>query len=288
MELLASMKRGGKAWSLYVFSSANAIRKYDIAELVELGIAWIWLGLESQSSGYQKLHGTDTLALTRDLQAHGICVLGSSIIGLEHHTPDTIQLDIDRAVEHDAVFHQFMLYTPMPGTPLHQDLDRAGRLLDGVDLADIHGQFQFNFRHAAISREQSKVWLDRAFTLDYERNGPSLYRLSRTMLQRWKRYARHPDSRVRARIATDAARLRQSYGAALWAMEVYLRRTNGAVAAQIRDVRLEIERELGGWSAVMNRTLGPVLLWTSRREARRHPRGRKLEPATFTERLNWT
>ena len=49
MELLELMKAGGQAWPLYVFSSANAIRKYDMRELVELGIEWVWLGLESPS-----------------------------------------------------------------------------------------------------------------------------------------------------------------------------------------------------------------------------------------------
>ncbi len=288
LELLECMKRGGKVWSMYVFSSANAIRKYKISQLVELGVDWIWLGLESSSSGYEKLNGTDTLALTRELQSHGICVLGSSIIGLEHQTPENIQFDIDRAVAHDAVFHQFMLYTPMPGTPLHETVASEGRLLDNVDIADIHGQYKFNFVHPAISRDQSKVFLDRAFTLDYERNGPSLFRLTRTMLARCRKYAAYPDARVRARIAADAAKLRGGYGASLWAMENYLRRTNRAVSAQIRDVRLEIERELGGWSAVVSRTLGPFLLWTSRRDARRHPRGRSIEPTTFVERFNWT
>ena len=288
LELLACMKRGGKAWSMYVFSSANAIRKYEMNQLVELGVDWIWLGLESSASGYDKLNGGDTLDLTRELQAHGICVLGSSIIGLEHQTPENIEGDIERAVAHDAVFHQFMLYTPMPGTPLHAEVQREGRMLEGVDLADIHGQYKFNFRHAAISRDASKVLLDHAFQLDYERNGPSLYRLTRILLERWKRYAMHPDERVRKRIAEDAAKLRGGYGAALWAMENYLRRTNRAVSTQIRDLRLEVERELGGWSAAINRTLGPILLWTSRRDARLHPNGRPLEPQTFTDRFNWT
>ena len=287
LELLECMKKHHKSWSLYVFSSANAIRKYEISQLVELGIDWIWLGLESSASRYEKLKGLDTIDLVRDLQAHGICVLGSSIIGLEHQTPDNIEGDIERAVAHDAVFHQFMLYTPMPGTPLHQTVTEEGRMLPDVDLADIHGQYKFNFKHAAISRDESKTFLDHAFRLDYERNGPSLYRLARTLLQRWKLYGSYPDERVRRRIAADAAKLRSGYGAALWAMEKYLRERNGAISLQIREVRLEIERELGGWSATINRTLGPLLLWTSRRESRRHPEGRRLEPRTFLDRANW-
>src|ERR1022692_354382 len=47
MELLARMKESGKSWAMYVFASANAIRKYSMKELVELGISWIWMGLES-------------------------------------------------------------------------------------------------------------------------------------------------------------------------------------------------------------------------------------------------
>jgi len=284
LELLDCMKKHGKAWTLYVFSSANAIRKYDVRQLLELGVEWIWLGLESSESNYAKLNGTDTLTLVRDLQAHGICVHGSTIVGLEHHTPENIGADIDRAIAHDTVFHQFMLYTPIPGTPLHAQVAAEGRLLSDVDFADMHGQFKFNFRHAAISRDESKELLDRAFQLDFERNGPSLYRLVRTMYQRWQRYGSDADPRVRARVAVTAQQLRGGYGAALWAMERYLRSANPDVSDRIRTLRTDIEREFGVVSVAVNRALGPALLWASRREARRHPGGAVLEPRTFVER----
>ncbi len=284
LELLDRMKANGKAWALYVFSSANAIRKYDMRQLQELGLEWIWLGFESPQSGYQKLNGTDTLTLTRELQAHGICVLGSTIIGLEHHTPENIDAEIAHAVAHDAVFHQFMLYTPMPGTPLHTEMAAQGRLLDEVDLADTHGQFKFNFTHAHISRDQSKTFLDRAFRQDFLANGPSLYRLTRTMFQRWKRYAGDTDPRIRERLAEERRQLIGSYGAALWAMERYLRVSQRTVSDRIRDLRLEMERELGGMSRVVNNALGPVLLRTARRDGRKYPAGRTLEPRTFVDR----
>jgi hypothetical protein len=288
LELLECMKAAGKPWSLYVFSSANAIRKYDIRQLVELGIEWIWLGLESPQSGYQKLAGTDTLELTRELQAHGICVHGSTIVGLEHHTPENIWRDLDHAIAHDTVFHQFMLYTPMPGTPLHADLARRGRLLDGIDLADTHGQYKFNFAHPAISRDASKELLDRAFRLDFERNGPSLYRLMRTMLDRWRRYGDDGDPRVRERAVRAARQLRGGYAAALFAMERYLAASNRPVSRRIGDLRRLIARECGGLSRVVGPGLGPVLLWAARREAARFPAGRPLEPRTFVERTNWS
>jgi radical SAM superfamily enzyme YgiQ (UPF0313 family) len=286
MELLAEMKRHQKPWSLYVFSSANAIRKYSMRELVELGVSWVWMGLESPQATYAKLKNTDTISLTRELQSHGIRVQGSTIIGLEHHTNDNLPVEIDHAVAHDADFHQFMLYTPIPGTPLHAEMEAAGRMLPHVDRADIHGQYKFNFRHEHVDRDASKSWLDHAFQRDYDVNGPSLFRMMRTMYTGWQRYGRDVDARVRARVAGDAALLRSSYGAALWAMERYLA-ANGDVAGRIRDLRRDIEREFGMLSRVVNRAAGQVLLWTSRREALAYPAGRPLEPRTFVDRRNW-
>ena len=234
-----------------------------------------------------KLKETDTRALTQELQSHGIRVQGSTIVGMEHHTPDSMSSAIDHAVAHDADCHQFMLYTPVPGTPLYHEMNAQGRLLDDVDLADIHGQYKFNFRHLAIEREDSKAWLDDAFERDYRVNGPSLYRMMRTMMAGWKRYGQDADLRVRARFAADADKLRNGYGAVLWAMERYLRTSNGGVSARIGELRRDIERDLGGLSRVIHRLVGPVLLWSARRESVAFPLGRPLEPQTFVDRRNW-
>jgi hypothetical protein len=288
MELLDHMKAGNKAWSLYVFSSANAISQYSMRELVELGVSWVWMGLESPRSSYIKLAGADTLKLTRELRRHGIKLLGSTIIGLEHHTPQNIGEEIEHAVAHDTDFHQFMLYTPVPGTPLFAEMTEQGRMLEGVDLADIHGQHRFNFRHAAISREDSKKFLDGAFRRDFERNGPSIYRICRTTLNGWLRYKNDPDARVRARFAWEARSLKDGYAAALWAMEKHLRRTNPEVSARIRDLRMEVGREFGMVSRMVTSLVGPVLWWSARREDRRLKAGETYEPQTIIERRNWS
>ena len=287
MQLLDRMKAGNKAWSLYVFSSANAISQYSMRELVELGVSWIWMGLESPRSSYIKLQGADTLTLTRELRQHGIKLLGSTIVGLEHHTPENIHDEIEHAVAHDTDFHQFMLYTPVPGTPLFAEMNRQGRMLEGVDLADIHGQHQFNFRHAAISREDSKRFLDYAFRRDFERNGPSIYRICRTTLNGWLRYKNDPDLRVRARFAWEARSLKDGYASALWAMEKHLRHSNPLVSGRIRSLRRDVGREFGWASRMLTCALGPVLLWSARREERRLAAGATYEPQTIIERSNW-
>jgi radical SAM superfamily enzyme YgiQ (UPF0313 family) len=287
MELLALMKARSKSWAMYVFSSVNAIRKYTIEELVDLGVSWIWMGLESPRSGYAKLQGADTRSLTRELRSHGIRLLGSTIVGLEHHTPANFGAEIESAIAHETDFHQFMLYTPVPGTPLYGEMEGQGRLLP-VDLADIHGQYKFNFKHPAITRDESKSLLDWAFQRDFDRNGPSLYRICRTTLAGWKRYKNHPDLRVRERFEREARELKKTYNAALWAMERRLRVTNQAVSEQIRTLRREIEVEFGAAARLAARILGPLLVWTSRWEDRRLARGRTYEPRMIRERSNWS
>jgi hypothetical protein len=185
------------------------------------------------------------------------------------------------------VFHQFMLYTPMPGTPLHRDVEKQGRLIDGINLADIHGQYKFNFKHSAISRDDSKTFLDRAFERDYEQNGPSLYRLMRNMFTGWQRYGRDADPRVRERVTGEWRQLTTGHGAALWAMEHYLRASHRTMSERIGELRAEIEREAGGWSRALNRALGPAMLYGAKRESRLGPRGRRLEPRTFIDRRHW-
>jgi radical SAM superfamily enzyme YgiQ (UPF0313 family) len=287
MRLLELMKQAGKSWTMSVFASANAIRKYTMQELVELGVSWLWMGLESPQAGYTKLQGSDTRQLTRELREHGIRVQGSTIIGLEHHTPDNIVAEIEHAVSHDTDFHQFMLYTPVPGTPLYQQMAQEGRLLKDVDYADVHGQFKFNFKHAAISRQDSKRFLDWAFWRDFQLNGPSLYRISRTLMAGWKRYKDYPDARVRERFTREMGRLSGIYGSALWAMERQFKKVDKNVSQQIRALRYEFRRESGFLSRMLPSVLGPILLWTTRREEKRLARGTTYEPPTILERTNW-
>ena len=287
MRLLERMKQAGKSWEFSVFASANAIRKYTMLELVELGISWVWMGLESPHSGYSKLKGADIGQLTRELREHGIRVQGSTIIGLEHHTPDNIAEEIESAVGYQTDFHQFMLYTPVPGTPLYQEMANQGRLLNDVDLADTHGQFKFNFHHTAISREDSKRFLDWAFWRDFERNGPSLYRMCQTMLQGWRRYKDHPDPRVRERFTRNVKKLSRAYNAALWVMEREFKKVNRGVSARIHQLRREVEKEFPVFARLTAVLLGPILLWSTRREENRLASGHTYEPPTFVERRNW-
>ena len=219
LRLLELMEQHNKSWSLYVFSSANVLQSYKMDQLVRLGISWVWLGLEGKKSQYQKLAGADTHELVRELQSHGISILGSTIIGLEEHTPQNLDEAIEHAVSHNTEFHQFMLYTPVAGTPLFEEHLANGTLIDPEceDPSDIHGQLRFAHRHAHIPPGEETGFLLKAFARDFEANGPSIMRMARGTLRGWKKYSKHPDKRVRARFQRESGTLPHQFSAVLWA-----------------------------------------------------------------------
>jgi radical SAM superfamily enzyme YgiQ (UPF0313 family) len=284
LRLLELMQQNDKPWSLYAFSSAKVLRSYEIEQLVALGVSWVWLGLEGEDSTYGKVSGIDTFGLVKELRSHGIRVLGSTIIGLENHSPDTIDRVIDYAVRHDTDFHQFMLYTALPGTPLYAELSRAGLLLDETECPtpDTHGQDKFNYRHPQIENGLETEFLIRAFSRDFEVNGPSIIRSVETILAGWKRYKKHPDPRVRRRIAFDAKGLATAWSAAVAATARFYR-DKLSMRAKMKVLLRELHREFG-WKSRLSAVFGgPLLLRKIRAEAERLADGWTYEPPTFYE-----
>ncbi len=284
LSLLEEMKKHDKSWSLYVFSSAKVLRSYRMEQLVELGISWVWMGLEGKESQYSKLAGIETKTLINDLQDHGIRVLGSSIIGLEEHTLENIDQVIDYAVSHGTDFHQFMLYTANQGTPLYAQLKAKGTLLPAEEfkVSDSHGQFRFNHRHPHIPAGAEEKLLVKAFEQDFKVNGPSLSRLIRTILKGWQRYHSHPDDRIRKRYLADVKPLRNMYAGAVWAMKKWYRHDK-VLHQQLTDLLQDIYTTLGLQPRLAAPVVGRYIYWAMKREDRRFTQGWTLEPKTFFE-----
>ena len=284
LSLLEQMKQHEKSWALYVFSSAKVLRSYRIEQLVGLGIAWVWMGLEGKESQYSKLAGVETKSLIRDLQSHGIRVLGSSIIGLLEHTPENIHQVIDYAVSHSTDFHQFMLYTANQGTPLYRELKEKGTLLSPEEfkVSDSHGQFRFNHRHPHIPIGEEEQLLVKAFEKDFKVNGPSLARLIRTILKGWQRYHAHPDSRIRNRYLNDVKPLRNMYAGAVWAMKKWYSHDK-ILHRQLADLLQDIYTTLGLQPRLLAPVIGRYIFRSMQREKRRFAMSWTLEPKTFFE-----
>jgi hypothetical protein len=70
-------------------------------------------------------------------------------------------------------------------------------------------------------------------------------------------------------------------------MEKRLKTTNPPVSKRIGELRREVEGAFGVFTCMVRIMVGPVLLWTSKREDRRLANGVTYEPETFVERRNW-
>ncbi len=282
LRLLELMEAHDKAWSLQVFSSARVLRSYSVDQLVRLGLSWLWLGLEGENSAYTKLDGVDTFELVRDLQANGVRILGSTIIGLEHHTPDNIDRVIDYAVRHQTDFHQFMLYSPSPGTPFFHELAARGQLKSQQQFpwSDWHGQKAFSWHHPWIRDGQETDYIIRAFERDLEANGPSVLRVMRTMLKGWKRYKDHADLRVRRRFLREAGGMGKAAIAAVAGACDYFRE-HPAMHAKMTALLDEMLDQFGPRAQRVAETAGPFMADQLRAEAKRLDDGWTYEPPTF-------
>jgi hypothetical protein len=284
LRLLELMQVHQKSWMLNVFSSARVLRSYSMKQLVGLGIGWVWMGIEGKDSQYRKLENVDTRKLVKRLQSHGIRVLGSTIIGLENHRPETINQIISHAVGHQADFHQFMLYTPVPGTPLYEAHQKNGTLLSKTECppADAHGQFRFNYRHANIEPGQEEGFLLQAFEQDFQENGPSLARLIRTLLTGWQRYKNSPDQRIRERYAREASPLGATYAGAVWAMKRYYR-DSPTLFSKMSALLSDIHREFGLTTRILAPLIGIFAYLRLLMEEARLTKNWSYEPTPFYE-----
>jgi hypothetical protein len=284
LRLLELMEEYDKSWAIYVFSSAQVLQSYTIDQLVRLGIGWVWMGLEGKESAYDKLQGVDTGALVNLLQSHGIRVLGSSIIGLDEHRPENMDEIIDHAVSHDSVFHQFMLYTPIPGTPLYEKRRQDGSLLTETEFpaADAHGQYRFNYRHPHIKDGQEEGYLLEAFRRDFAVNGPSVLRLIRVILNGWRRYKDDPCHHVRKRIAWEVFPLRSSYAGAVWAIKQWYR-NDPRLREKAGKLLEDIYAEFGWVTRLITPFIGRFAYFTLKREEEKLAAGCSYEPLSFYE-----
>lgn len=245
MELLAEMEKHRRWFSFYISSSAEAITAFGIENMVRLGVNMVWIGFESQGGGsYAKNAGIDAVRLVRDLRDHGISVLGSAILCLEHHTPENIGHDIEHVVGLNTDMVQFMLYTGMPVTQLYEDHKRRGLLKTDLPFEEWHGQNRMNWNHPAFPGAEAKRWLEHAFRRDFEANSSSIYRMAETAFRGCRTLAAmdSKDAALDAR-ARQLARRARLYSHLLPVIERHA--VNDDERERARALDVEMRRHLG-------------------------------------------
>jgi hypothetical protein len=190
------------------FSTVKSLTSWDLEELVAMGFSHVWIGIESVASPFSKSVGRDNLGLFRELQSFGVTTTGSIIFGLDHHTPENLQADVDHLVELYPSTAQMGTLMPADGTALRARLEAEGRVRKGnywdSDLYSeliIHPNFQPGQLHDAV------FW---GYDEFYRRTGPAIHRLVRTWLNGARRLKHSPTAALRRRAGVLAERARSA------------------------------------------------------------------------------
>jgi radical SAM superfamily enzyme YgiQ (UPF0313 family) len=285
-ELLRLMEQHHKYFRFGIFSSAETINDVGVELLARLGLHFLWLGVESKREVYEKNRGVDLAALVKSLRDHGISVLASGILFLEHHDQESIWEDIRYVVSLQSDFVQFMGLGPLPGTALYKDYDAKGLLRKDLPYEEWHGQHQIWFRHPYFTGEESAEMLRTAFRYDFDTQGSSLLRICDTLLRGYHTLATYNDPHLEVR-RQQLGHWAEEYRPGLGVLKKY------AQNEHILHETLRIERELEaafGPMSTMQVVRAKAVMHLARREAWRVATGRhRYQPKTIltSYRVSW-
>jgi len=211
-ELLAQMEKHGKAYSFSTFSSAETLVSMGSDFVQRLGINFLWIGVESKADLFEKTKGIDLNKLITDLQDHGISVLASAILFLEHHDKESIHEDIDWAIGLESDLLQFMELGPNPGTSLYRDYEAAGKIMKEIPWARKHGQDEIWFHHPHFTLPETASYLRDAFIKKYSMHGPGVLSMAMTAVKGYVRVKAEVAEREKLGMIWDPATLKYVQG----------------------------------------------------------------------------
>ncbi|MHC5036870.1 MAG: B12-binding domain-containing radical SAM protein [Planctomycetota bacterium] len=212
-EMMRLMEEQSRYYRFALFSSAETVSRLGAKFLARLGIYFLWVGVESKQDMYEKNRGIDLQAMIGELRDHGISVLASGILFLEHHDKESIWEDIRFIVNMEADFVQFMQLGPVPRTPLFTDYRQRGLLNLDVPFEEWHGQHRIWFDHPHFTPKESEDVLRAAFRYDFDTQGASILRMCDTALRGVRTLARYPGEVFAERTRTVRERARDLWPA---------------------------------------------------------------------------
>jgi len=168
--------------------------------------------------------------------------LASMIIGFDYQTPEIIQEEFEELLSLRPSMCQFLIYGPPFGTPLYERLEKEGRLDDEV-MSDNrkHDGFTLGFHHPSIGRKEMSAIQQRLYRQEFERLGPSVFRVVENMIMGYKNLKNHERPRVRDKarqIAIDAH-------ATLPLISTSRKWVNAQTAVWLSNLQTRIELETG-------------------------------------------
>ena len=245
--------------SLCVFSSVRALSQFKASELVEMGIDWVWVGYEGKGAGYAKMEGRPYRELFNDLQQHGISVLASMIIGFDYQTPEIIHEEFEELLSIRPSLSQFLIYGPAYGTAAYNRLNEEGRLdPDFFNDNTLHDGFTLGFRHPHIEQDDMSAIQRELYREEFDRLGPSVFRVVEDWLTGYINLRDHPSERVRAK----AQAYQQSAHQAMMLIPASGKYVSKTAKAWLNDLQKRLAEETGAmnWKEYGASKLAPLLL----------------------------
>ncbi|MCL6450206.1 MAG: B12-binding domain-containing radical SAM protein [Acetobacteraceae bacterium] len=137
-ELVSALRGYRLRWS--AFSDISLARDRELLRLAaRAGLSQVLIGFESLDArnlrgldrrGFKARRLKDYADAVHRIQAEGVGVVGSFVLGLDHDTPDTFRRIRDFVLENALYATNLTVATPFPGTALHRRLKAEGRLTE--------------------------------------------------------------------------------------------------------------------------------------------------------------
>jgi hypothetical protein len=247
MEFRDCVMKGGKTLSIFAFSSVKALSQYTVEEILEMGIDGFWIGYEGTRSGYAKQQGRPIEEIFTEFREHGITILSSMILGFDYQNQAVVAQELDGLMKLKPALAQFLIYGPVPGTPLYERTIKEDLLQEvyakDTDLFYRRGDgFATMVKHPTLSPEEIEELQRWCFKEDFQRLGPSIFRTLEARLLGCRKLRNSPNPRLRQKAEYYAKELRAAYPAFLAGR---LLGPNSAVRHRIGRLERRVHAELG-------------------------------------------
>ena len=247
MEFRDCVMKGGKKLSIFAFSSVKAISQYTVEEILEMGIDGFWIGYEGTRSNYAKQQGRPIADILTEFREHGITILTSMIIGFDYQNQEVVAQEFDGLMKLKPALAQFLIYGPVPGTPFYERIIKENLLQDvytkDMGLFYRRGDgFTTLIKHPTLSPEAIAEIQRWCFEEDFQRLGPSIFRVLEGRLLGYLKLKNSANPFLRQKAEYYAKELRVAYPVFLAGR---LLGPNAAVRRWIGNLERRIHAELG-------------------------------------------
>jgi hypothetical protein len=247
MEFRDCVMKSGKTLSIFAFSSVKAISQYTVGEILEMGIDGLWIGYEGTRSHYAKQQGRPVDEILTEFREHGITVLASMIVGFDYQNREVVAQELEGLMRLKPALAQFLIYGPVPGTPFYERIIRENLLQDvyttDKDLFYRRADgFRTMIKHPTLSPEAIEDIQRWCFEQDFQRLGPSIYRVLETRLLGYLKLRNSPNPHLRQKAGHFAKELKRAYPVFLTGR---LLGPNAPVRRWIGELQRRIHQEFG-------------------------------------------